>query len=248
VWVCVVFEQQQKGDLCWLAKKSIDRPTSHLIHLLSFPFLPPPLPSLPQVSRSTFGPFPSPPSSYFYSHLPPLILPSLPPSLPPSPPSGVHEFVWIISFISFLFLYPSTFNLLEIAAVEKPKLHMWATGIMRITRYVHPPSLLPSLHPSLSPSFWTLLLSKATATHVGHGHYAQHKVRPPSLPPSFPPPSTFVRRFCILILPLSLPPSLLRRHPQMVGQGLWCAAHTLWMGNSFVLVASAFLMAHHLFG
>ncbi|GAB5034946.1 15-cis-zeta-carotene chloroplastic-like [Nannochloropsis oceanica] len=84
---------------------------------------------------------------------------------------GAHEFVWIISFISFLFLYPSTFNLLEIAAVEKPKLHMWATGIMRITR-----------------------------------------------------------------------------HPQMVGQGLWCAAHTLWMGNSFVLVASAFLMAHHLFG
>ena len=38
------------------------------------------------------------------------------------------------------------------------------------------------------------------------------------------------------------------RHPQFIGQGLWCAAHTLWVGNSFVLVASAFLMAHHLFG
>lgn len=34
----------------------------------------------------------------------------------------------------------------------------------------------------------------------------------------------------------------------MVGQGLWCLAHTLWMGNSFVLVASLFLMGHHLFG
>lgn len=34
----------------------------------------------------------------------------------------------------------------------------------------------------------------------------------------------------------------------MVGQGLWCLAHTLWMGNSFVGVASLFLMLHHLFG
>jgi zeta-carotene isomerase len=46
----------------------------------------------------------------------------------------MHEFVWGMSFLSFWFLYPSTFNLLEIAAVERPKLHMWATGIMRITR------------------------------------------------------------------------------------------------------------------
>jgi hypothetical protein len=28
---------------------------------------------------------------------------------------------------------------------------------------------------------------------------------------------------------------------------MW-VAHMLWMDNSFVLVASAFLMAHHLFG
>jgi zeta-carotene isomerase len=42
--------------------------------------------------------------------------------------SGVHELVWIISFISFFFLYPSTFNILEVAAVDKPKLHMWETG------------------------------------------------------------------------------------------------------------------------
>ncbi|PNW69789.1 hypothetical protein CHLRE_19g750247v5 [Chlamydomonas reinhardtii] len=75
---------------------------------------------------------------------------------------GVHELVWVINFISFWFLYPSTFNILEVAAVDKPKLHLWETGIMRISR-----------------------------------------------------------------------------HPQMVGQGLWCLAHTLWVGTSFMCVASA---------
>ncbi|CAI7754877.1 unnamed protein product, partial [Closterium sp. NIES-53] len=48
---------------------------------------------------------------------------------------GMHEFVWALAFVSFFFLYPSTFNLLEVAAVDKPKLHMWETGIMRITRH-----------------------------------------------------------------------------------------------------------------
>lgn len=38
------------------------------------------------------------------------------------------------------------------------------------------------------------------------------------------------------------------RHPQMVGQAVWCLAHTLWIGNSFMIVTSAGLMAHHLFG
>ncbi|PNH02166.1 15-cis-zeta-carotene isomerase, chloroplastic [Tetrabaena socialis] len=61
--------------------------------------------------------------------------------------AGVHELVWVLNFISFLFLYPSTFNILE-----------------------------------------------------------------------------------------------------MVGQAIWCAAHTLWIGNSFMVVTSAGLMAHHLFG
>ncbi|KAG0614180.1 hypothetical protein M758_6G157000 [Ceratodon purpureus] len=84
---------------------------------------------------------------------------------------GVHEAVWILSFISFFFLYPSTFNLLEVAAVDKPKVHMWETGIMRITR-----------------------------------------------------------------------------HPQMVGQFIWCLAHTLWIGNSFTLTTSLGLLAHHVFG
>jgi zeta-carotene isomerase len=84
---------------------------------------------------------------------------------------GVHELVWVVSFVSFFFLYPSTFNLLEVAAVDKPKMHMWETGIMRITR-----------------------------------------------------------------------------HPQMVGQVLWCFAHTLWIGSSFTLATSLGLVAHHLFG
>lgn len=84
---------------------------------------------------------------------------------------GVHELVWVLSFVSFFFLYPSTFNILEVAAVDKPKLHMWETGIMRITR-----------------------------------------------------------------------------HPQMVGQLIWCLAHLMWIGNSFMLVTSGALMAHHMFG
>ncbi len=35
---------------------------------------------------------------------------------------------------------------------------------------------------------------------------------------------------------------------QMVGQVLWCFAHTLWIGSSFTLATSLGLVAHHLFG
>jgi uncharacterized membrane protein len=76
----------------------------------------------------------------------------------------------ILSFVSFLFLYPATFNLLEVAAVLKPQVRIYETGIMRITR-----------------------------------------------------------------------------HPQMVGQLIWCVAHTLWIGTTFTLVTSIGLMLHHLF-
>lgn len=48
---------------------------------------------------------------------------------------GIHSALWITNFVSFLFLYPSTFNLLEIAAIERPQLHLWETGIIRITRH-----------------------------------------------------------------------------------------------------------------
>lgn len=84
---------------------------------------------------------------------------------------GVKQVVWLLSAISFLFLYPATFNLLEIAAIQKPQVHLYETGIIRITR-----------------------------------------------------------------------------HPQMVGQIIWCIAHTLWLGTSFTLVTSLGLILHHLFG
>lgn len=84
---------------------------------------------------------------------------------------GIQPVVWILSAISFLFLYPATFNLLEIAAVQKPQVHLYETGIIRITR-----------------------------------------------------------------------------HPQMVGQVIWCVAHALWLGTSFMLVTCLGLILHHCFG
>ncbi len=84
---------------------------------------------------------------------------------------GVQTLVWLLSAISFLFLYPATFNLLEIAAIQKPQVNLYETGIIRITR-----------------------------------------------------------------------------HPQMVGQIIWCIAHTLWIGTTFTLITSLGLVLHHLFG
>jgi uncharacterized membrane protein len=83
---------------------------------------------------------------------------------------GIRPLVWVLSAISFLFLYPATFNLLEIAAVQKPQVYLFERGIIRITR-----------------------------------------------------------------------------HPQMVGQVIWCIAHTLWLGTSFTLLTSVGLVLHHLF-
>ena len=83
---------------------------------------------------------------------------------------GIQSLVWVLSAISFLFLYPATFNLLEIAAIQKPQVHLFETGIIRITR-----------------------------------------------------------------------------HPQMVGQVIWCLAHTLWIGTTFTLLTSVGLVLHHLF-
>lgn len=82
----------------------------------------------------------------------------------------VKPIVWVLSAISFIFLYPATFNLLEIAAIAKPEVHLYETGIIRITR-----------------------------------------------------------------------------HPQMVGQVIWCIGHALWMGTSFTLLTSLGLVLHHLF-
>ena len=84
---------------------------------------------------------------------------------------AVKPIVWILSAISFFFLYPATFNLLEIAAIAKPEVHLYETGIIRISR-----------------------------------------------------------------------------HPQLVGQVIWCVAHTLWIGTTFTLATSIGLVLHHLFG
>lgn len=78
--------------------------------------------------------------------------------------------VWVGTAISFFFLYPATYNLLEIPAVLEPKLRLYGTGIIRISR-----------------------------------------------------------------------------HPQAVGQVLWCATHLLWIGSSFMVLTSLGLIAHHLF-
>lgn len=81
-----------------------------------------------------------------------------------------HTIAWWVSFASFFFLYPSVFNLKEVAAVEVPKLHLWETGVIRITR-----------------------------------------------------------------------------HPQMVGQCMWSAAHLAMVGSSFNALTMALLVGHHLF-
>lgn len=83
---------------------------------------------------------------------------------------GISAVVWVLAAISFFFLYPATFNLLEIAAIQKPQVHLFETGIIRITR-----------------------------------------------------------------------------HPQMVGQVIWCIGHTLWIGTTFTLLTSFGLVLHHLF-
>jgi len=48
---------------------------------------------------------------------------------------GIHELVWLLSFLSFYFLYPGTFRLLEIAAIKEPKLRLFGEGIIRVTRH-----------------------------------------------------------------------------------------------------------------
>ena len=83
---------------------------------------------------------------------------------------GMVPLVWIGTAVSFLFLYPATYNLLEIPAVLKPQVRLYATGIIRISR-----------------------------------------------------------------------------HPQAIGQILWCITHALWIGSSFMLVTCFGLVAHHVF-
>ena len=49
--------------------------------------------------------------------------------------SGIIPIIWFLTAISFLFLYPATYNLLEIPAVLKPKVRLYEVGIIRISRH-----------------------------------------------------------------------------------------------------------------
>jgi uncharacterized membrane protein len=80
--------------------------------------------------------------------------------------------------------------------VDKPKLHLWETGIMRVTR-----------HPQASGR-GVMLLRRLVC---------RCRWRPE-------------RRLTLL------GPRAAWLAAQMVGQGLWCLAHTLWMGSSVSLV------------
>ena len=39
-----------------------------------------------------------------------------------------HTLAWTVNFASFFFLYPTVFNLKEVAAVDTPRIHLWETG------------------------------------------------------------------------------------------------------------------------
>ncbi len=83
---------------------------------------------------------------------------------------GMVPLIWVLTAVSFLFLYPATYNLLEIPGILKPEVRLYAKGIIRISR-----------------------------------------------------------------------------HPQAIGQILWCFTHQLWIGSSFTLVTCLGLIGHHLF-
>ncbi len=83
---------------------------------------------------------------------------------------GISIIISVLTGISFLFLYPATYNLLEIPAIQKPEIRLYSKGIIRISR-----------------------------------------------------------------------------HPQAIGQILWCISHSLWIGTSFMLVTSCGLIGHHIF-
>ena len=78
-----------------------------------------------------------------------------PPRPPPTPPppfnrrrgvTGVHELVWGLSFLSFYFLYPSTFNILEASGQGEAPLRAQRVHALSL---VFPP-LLRGRQPALS--------------------------------------------------------------------------------------------------
>lgn len=82
-----------------------------------------------------------------------------------------HGLAWCVNFLSFFFLYPTVFNLKEVAAIEIPKVHLWETGIIRITR--HPQFvgqvMWSAAHLTMVGSTFTAL---TMALLVGHHYFA----------------------------------------------------------------------------
>lgn len=83
----------------------------------------------------------------------------------------MHSFVYAATFISFLFLYPATFNLLEVAAVQKPTVRIYERGITRITRH---PQLTGQILWCIAHTLWigssfTLSVSLALVAHHAFG-------------------------------------------------------------------------------
>lgn len=79
--------------------------------------------------------------------------------------------VWSLSAISFLFLFPATFNLLEIAAIQKPQVHLYEMGIIRITRH---PQLWGQVIWCIAHTLWlgtsfTLVTSLGLIAHHSFG-------------------------------------------------------------------------------
>jgi uncharacterized membrane protein len=84
---------------------------------------------------------------------------------------GLMPLVWGLSALSFLFLFPATFNLLEIAAIQKPEVHLYETGIIRITRH---PQLWGQVIWCVAHTLWlgtsfTLLTSLGLILHHSFG-------------------------------------------------------------------------------
>lgn len=83
----------------------------------------------------------------------------------------MHSLVYSVTFISFLFLYPATFNLLEVAAVQKPTMRIYERGITRVTRH---PQLTGQILWCLAHTMWigssfTLSVSLALIAHHAFG-------------------------------------------------------------------------------
>jgi len=82
---------------------------------------------------------------------------------------AAHGAAWMVNFASFFFLHPSVFNLKEVAAIDRPRLHLWETGVIRITR--HPQAVGQAMwslaHLAMVGSTFSLLTNALLVAHHG---------------------------------------------------------------------------------